>query len=228
MTKLIVALDTEENKAKKLVDELSGLVEIYKIGLYLFTSSGPGIVKYIINKGNKVFLDLKYYDIPNTVGLAVKSACELKVFCLTLHVSGGRSMLERAAKTVKLYPENARPKLFGVTVLTSMREQDLDKVSDISEEVIKRAKIAQECGLDGVVVSGEEIELVKSNCGKEFLAVVPGIRLSSSEIKGDDQKRILTPAEASEKGADFIVVGRPVLESPNPKDIVKEILAEIE
>jgi orotidine-5'-phosphate decarboxylase len=222
--KLIVALDTDDlRKVKRITDEFSGIVEIFKIGSQLFTRYGPKVVNMVHKKGGKVFLDLKFHDIPNTVKGAVESARDLGVFMLTLHTLGGRDMLE-AAGSVSL-----RPKLVGVTVLTSMDNRDLMSLGlrrKVKEEVLYLAKLAKDCGLDGVVCSPREIEIVRKKVGVDFMIIVPGIRPKGE--KASDQKRILTPKEAIALGADYIVVGRPILEASSPIKAVREILREID
>jgi orotidine-5'-phosphate decarboxylase len=212
--KLIVALDVDsEKRAKELVDMLCSEVKIFKVGSVLFTLSGPSIIKYINGKGGCVFLDLKFYDIPNTVKNAVGAATKLNVFMLTVHIGGGREMLEGVVGVVN------RPKIVGVTVLTSKSQKDAkDKVLDL-------AKLAKDAGLDGVVCSVHEALAVRKLCGRDFLIVTPGIRPKDSAV--DDQKRTATPSEAIKAGADFIVVGRPIIQAENPLLAAQEILKEI-
>lgn len=221
--KLIVALDTDDlRKVKRITDEFSGIVEIFKIGSQLFTRYGPRVVNIVNKKGGKVFLDLKFHDIPNTVKSAVESARDLGVFMLTLHTLGGKDMLEAAGSV------SDRPKLAGVTVLTSMDDRDLAGLGlrrKVEEEVLYLAKLAKDCGLDGVVCSPREIEIVRKKIGSDFMIIVPGIRPKGG--KASDQKRILTPKEAIALGADYIVVGRPILEARSPIKAVREILKEI-
>ncbi|MFC1501124.1 orotidine-5'-phosphate decarboxylase [Elusimicrobiota bacterium] len=212
MKKLIVALDVNEKpKALSLIDKLSPWVDIFKIGPVLFLNDGQEIVKKIKNIGKEVFLDLKFHDIPATVQRSVESAQKMGVYSLTLHSSGGEEMLKAAASV------NPRPKLWAVTVLTSQESS--------VEEVVKRAKLAKACGLDGVISSPLEAEIIKKECGKDFSVVTPGVRL---EKTNDDQKRTATPKAAIKAGADFIVVGRPVIEADNPVDIAQRINKEIE
>lgn len=221
--KLIVALDTGDlKKVKRITDEFSGIVEIFKIGSQLFTRYGPRVVNMVHKKGGKVFLDLKFHDIPNTVKSAVESARDLGVFMLTLHTLGGRDMLEAASSV------SGRPKLAGVTVLTSMDDRDLARLGlrrKVKEEVLYLAKLAKDCALDGAVCSPREIEIVRKKVGGDFMIIVPGIRPKGE--KASDQKRILTPREAIALGADYIVVGRPILEASSPIKAVREILKDI-
>lgn len=209
MKKIILALDVcDFKKAEKLVKETSSYIDIYKVGPILFLQFGKEILKMIKDNNKKVFLDLKFHDIPTVVKRSVESAWNLGIFSLTVHSIGGEEML-RAAVSVK-----NRPKIWAVTVLTS-------QVTTL-EEVIKRSKLAKSCGIDGVISSPFEIALIKSECGKNFEVVTPGIRLLMTENK-DDQKRVATPEIAVKEGADFIVIGRPILISNNPVEIVKNI-----
>ncbi|MGB2705390.1 MAG: orotidine-5'-phosphate decarboxylase [Candidatus Omnitrophota bacterium] len=217
--KLIVALDVDSfDKARRLVDKLSPYVNIFKVGSELFTACGPKIINYVNKKRKKVFLDLKFHDIPNTVGKATVAAAKHKVFMLTLHAAGGFDMLKKAANALK--GRRKRPLLVGVTVLTSKADKDVKK------EVLKLAKITKKAGLNGIVCSAKETRYVKKACGKEFIAVNPGIRPAWTR-KEDDQKRVATPKEAIKNGADFIVIGRPITKAKNPAFATKKILEEL-
>jgi orotidine-5'-phosphate decarboxylase len=216
--KLIVALDVNSfEKAKKLVDELAPYVNIFKVGSELFTSSGPKIIDYINRNKKKVFLDLKFYDIPNTVEKAVAAATKHKAFMLTLHASGGYEMLKCAGKVFKGMKK--KPLLVAVTVLTSKDEKN------VKTKVLDLAKLSKKAGLRGIVCSPQETWLVKKVCGKNFIVVNPGIRPLWA-AKGD-QKRVTTPEEAIKNGADFIVIGRPITKAEDPVSAVKKILEEI-
>lgn len=216
--KLIVALDVDSfDKAKKLIDKLSPHVGIFKVGSELFVSSGPKVIDYINKKRKKVFLDLKFFDIPNTVKRAVLSAAKHNVFMLTLHIYGGSEMLKEAASVLK--GKKRRPFLIGVSVLTSTAGKNAGK------EVIKLAKIAKAAGLDGVVCSAKETKQVKKACGKKLVVINPGIRPIWA-ARGD-QKRVTTPKVAIENGADFIVVGRPITQARNPIMAARKIIEEI-
>ncbi|MCA6069616.1 MAG: orotidine-5'-phosphate decarboxylase [Endomicrobium sp.] len=207
MKKIILALDVYDfKKAEKLVKETSPYIDVYKVGPILFLQSGKEIIKMIKDNGKEVFLDLKFHDIPVTVKRSVESARELGVFSLTTHSIGGEEMLKAAAAI-----EN-RPKIWAVTVLTSQ--------IITPEEVTRRAKLTKSCGIDGVISSPLEIALIKKECGKDFNVVTPGIRLLKVN---DDQKRVATPEVAIKEGADFIVVGRPILEAENPAEATKNI-----
>ncbi len=207
MKKTILALDVYDfQKAEKLVRETSPYIDVYKVGPILFLQSGKEIIKMIKDNGKKVFLDLKFHDIPATVKRSVESAKELGVFSLTVHSIGGEEMLKAAASV-----EN-RSKIWAVTVLTSQ--------ITTPEEVVRRAKLTKSCAIDGVISSPLEISLIKKECGKDFNVVTPGIRLAKAK---DDQKRVATPEMAIKEGADFIVVGRPILEAENPAEAAKNI-----
>ena len=213
--KLIVALDVNSfDKAKELIDKLSPYVNIFKVGSELFTSCGPQIINYINKKGKKAFLDLKFFDIPNTVQKATLAAAKHRVFMTTLHITGGFDMLKKAANALK--GKKKRPLLVGVTVLTSKAGKN------IAKEVTKLALIAKKAGLDGIVCSAKETKRVKKVCGKKFIVVNPGIRPLWA-ARGD-QKRITTPEKAIENGADFIVIGRPITKAKNPVSAAKKIL----
>lgn len=213
--KLIVALDVDSlEKAKKLVDKLSPYVSIFKVGSELFVTSGPKIIDYINKKGRKVFLDLKFFDIPNTVEKATLAAAKHKVFMLTLHATGGLEMLRRAKNAFKGMKK--RPLLIAVTVLTSKDEKGT------KTRVLDLARLSRKSGLNGIVCSPRETWLIKKVCGKNFIVVNPGIRpVWAAE---NDQKRVATPEEAIKSGADFIVVGRPITKAKNPVLAVKRLI----
>ncbi len=230
MSEIIIALNTiDEKKAENLVSLLIPYTKWFKIGYPLYIKAGNGFIERLKEKGAKVFLDLKFFDIPSVVSLAVKSALELEVDMLTLHTLGGFEMLESACKSLWEFEKEKRPLLIGVTILTSMSEAVLKDVSnarrDIEEEIETLARLAKSAGLDGVVVSGEEIEMVKRICGKGFITVVPGVRLK--EDLALDQERIITPSEAKKKGADFLVIGRPVTCAEDPVEKIKKYIKEI-
>ncbi len=232
---LIVALDVDTfEKAQKLIDALSDSVDIFKIGSQLFTAYGPFVTRYVQAKGKKVFLDLKFHDIPNTVASAVKSAVSLSVapnadkdfaplFMLTVHTQGGAEMMQAAANAAKEQAallKVARPLIVGVTVLTSTaRTKDTDSI------VLERARRAKDCGLDGIVASVEEAAMVRSALGKDFVIVTPGIRPAGADV--GDQKRVATPKAALEAGSNYLVVGRPIVAEADPKDAAQKILAEL-
>ena len=212
-SKLIVALDVDHlDRAHSLIRELRDHVDIFKVGSQLFTAAGPAIVAFINEQNKKCFLDLKFHDIPNTVAKAVESVASLRVTMLTIHASGGAEML-RAASGV-----SPRPVLLGVTVLTSV-------AGDVRQEVLRLAKLSKECGLDGIIASPHEIRLVREELGEEFLIVTPGIRPVWAEA--GDQKRVTTPGEVVAAGADYIVVGRPIIAANDPATAARRIIAEI-
>lgn len=231
--KLIIALDVDnKEKALSLIDELKSDVRHFKIGLELFSSCGPSIISDVSRSGCRIFLDLKYHDIPNTVLKAAVSVTLPGVFMLNLHALGGYDMMKKAAEAVREEADRAniaRPKVIAVTILTSMDEMALKKVgiSDtMNVEVLKLAGLAKEAGLDGVVASPLEVRRLREVFGKDFLIVVPGVRPKWAST--GDQKRIATPAEAIAGGASYIVVGRPVTEAKDRKEAVKKILGEME
>lgn len=212
--KLIVALDVDSfEKAKKLIDKLAPYVNIFKVGSQLFVNTGPDIIKYIRKKRKKVFLDLKFFDIPNTVEKAVREAAKHGVSMLTLHASGGFEMLKKASLALRNKP--GKPLLLGVTVLTST------KSGNASQDVTRLALMAKKAGLDGCVCSAKETREVKKVCGRRFIVVNPGVRPPGA--RKDDQKRVTTPEEAIKKGADFIVIGRPITKAKDPVEAVKKI-----
>jgi orotidine-5'-phosphate decarboxylase len=216
---LIVALDVKTfDEAKTLVMKLGDSVDIYKIGSQLFTAYGPHAVRLISEMGKKIFLDLKFHDIPNTVAKAVESAMGLNVFMLTVHTAGGREMMEAAVAAVQ--KQSDRPFIVGVTVLTSDTG-----TANTSQLVLERARMALESGLDGVVASPQEAAMLRRELGSKFIIVTPGIRPASAAT--NDQKRIATPAEAIAAGSNYLVVGRPIVEASSPKEAAKAILKQI-
>lgn len=229
--RIIVALDVPNAlAARDLVDMLSGRVGMFKVGLELFCSEGPGFVRELVANGHKVFLDLKLHDIPNTVAGAIKSLSQIGVFMCNVHALGGHTMMEQAAKALRESVEKgSMPLLIGVTVLTSMDDKDLMGVGiskTSGDEVICLAQLAKSAGLDGVVASPREIELIRAACGDEFVIVTPGVRPAWTST--DDQKRVLTPKEAVAKGATYVVVGRPITKSSDPVTAAQRIASEID
>ena len=228
-SKLIVALDiNNKEELMQFLTLVGDLIETVKIGPILFTKEGPEIVKYIKSKNYKVFLDLKFHDIPKTVGGAVSSATEIGIDMLTIHTLGGFNSMEAgiaAATYTASELKKPKPLVFGVTILTSYDEAHIKDIfggdKTLSEHVVLLSRLAKSSGLDGVICSPLEIEIVKKNCGDDFLVVVPGIRLPDENI--DDQRRVTTPKEAIEKGADFIVVGRSITASYDPVGKIEKI-----
>lgn len=227
MSEIIIALDVSSGeKAHQVVDTLGEKACWYKVGLELFLRDGVSALKMLKKKGKKVFLDLKFHDIPNTVSRAVESSADMGVDMINVHVLGGAEMMESAASV--LVNRKNPPLLVGVTILTSMDTTSLKKLG------IKRsprgwvgelALLAQECGLDGVVASGKEIKRIRSLCGQNFKIVTPGIRFSDGN--SNDQKRIVTPKQASKWGADFLVMGRPILSAKNPRQAYERAIREL-
>ncbi len=231
--KLIVALDFDDlNSANQTINQLGDFVTWFKIGGQLFTATGPTSVETTRNLGKKVFLDLKFHDIPNTVAGAVAAAAQTGASMINMHASGGFEMM-RAAREAAAAQASAweipRPALLGVTVLTSIDEtsfqRDFQTERKLRDQVAYLAELSQKAGLDGVVASPLEIELVRRVCGDRFLIVTPGVR--PRWAAAGDQRRIRTPAEAIEAGADYIVVGRPITGTDNPREAAKNILQEI-
>jgi orotidine-5'-phosphate decarboxylase len=222
--KIIVALDVPtKEKALGLVKQLRDQIYFFKIGLQLYTAEGPEIVRAVLATGAKVWLDIKLYDIPNTVGRAVESASHLGVHMLTIHLSGGSEMIRAAtgARANDLL-------LLGVTVLTSSTEETLREVGiggNVEDQVLRLAKLGVEAGIDGVVASPHEIRKLRTEFGNKIKIAVQGIRPTWAEP--GDQKRIMTPREALEAGADYIGIGRPITAHPNPREAVTKILQEI-
>lgn len=224
-TTLIAALDVDtKEKAFGIVEKLGENVIWYKVGKQLFTRFGPEIVRGLKERGKKVFLDMKFHDIPNTVGQAVRSAAAIGADLCNVHASGGPSMLKAAAEAAK----ETGIIVTAVTVLTSLDESELNAVgirATPAEQVLRLAKLTKECGLQGVVCSALEIPIVKQACGDDFILVVPGIRPAGA-AKGD-QKRVMTPAEAAKVGAQFIVVGRPIIAADDPVAAAKAVNDEL-
>ncbi|MBI4397760.1 MAG: orotidine-5'-phosphate decarboxylase [Candidatus Omnitrophica bacterium] len=232
--RVIAALDVEDRaSAKRILSQLKGKISIFKVGMELFTSQGPRVIDWVHRAEAKVFLDLKFHDIPNTVAAACKMAVRLGVFMMNVHTSGGSVMMKWA---VEHTAEEARrlgipkPMLIGVTVLTSLTEQEIrDEIGierPLKEEVLHLAGMAQRAGLDGVVASAHEIEAIKKKL-KNFTVVTPGIR-PEWYVTGSDQKRVMTPKMAFDAGADYIVIGRPIVQDPKPAKACEKIFKELE
>ena len=232
--KIIVALDVPTREAAmEIVNELQDSVGAYKVGMELYNATGPAILADIAAAGGRVFLDLKFHDIPNTVAGAARTVSRLGVFMFNVHCSGGGAMMRTAAEALTAETQangQEKPLLIGVTVLTSMSEAELQGELGVSRamgaQVTALAQLAQSSGLDGVVCSPLEIELIRKACGKDFVIVTPGIRPRSAA--SDDQKRIMTPAEAVRLGADYLVIGRPITKAPDRRQAVADIVKEME
>ena len=228
MAQLIVALDyTNAKDALATAESLCGCPVWMKVGLELFTQEGPSVVRRLKDMGFKVMLDLKMFDIPNTVAGGVRSACRMGVDLITLHALGGERMIRAAADAVAENPVSGRPLLFAVTVLTSMTPGELPGYGEnLSGLAVDLAAGGHSWGLDGVVCSGHEVEAIKSRC-PGLLCLTPGIRPATGST-ADDQRRVMTPAQAVRIGSDFLVVGRPITKAPVPADAARDILDEME
>ena len=231
--KLIVALDFDNlNAANQLITTLSDNVKWFKIGKQLFTATGPASVKLVRDANKEIFLDLKFHDIPNTVAGAVASATMIGANMINMHASGGFEMMHAAREAAEEKSTKLgipKPTLLGVTVLTSIDEASLQRdfgtQRKLKDGVANLAELSQKAGLDGVVASPLEIELIRAGCGDDFLIVTPGVR--PAQARSNDQRRIMTPTEAIAAGADYIVVGRPITASDDPCEAAGTILQEI-
>ena len=225
--RLIVALDVSSAaEAKKIVQSLSKTISTYKVGTQLFTAEGPGVVLDLVKSRKKVFLDLKFHDIPNTVAGGVRSAAAMGVSMLTVHAAGGSAMLRAAMEAARQAPKPLI--VLAVTVLTSLSDADLQETGVAGrarDHALVLATLARNCGCDGVVASPHEARVIRQDLGAGFVIVTPGIRPAGS-AKGD-QSRVNTPAEAIAAGANYLVVGRPITEAENPAQVVREILGQI-
>jgi len=224
--RLIVALDVSSAAAaQKIVAAVGDSALTYKVGMQLYTAEGPPVVRALVSSGRQVFLDLKYHDIPNTVGAAVAEAAKLGVSMLTVHASGSTKMLKAAVEAARVRPEMM---VLAVTVLTSMGAQDLETIGmagSLEQSAVRLAKIALENGCPGIVTSAREASAVRGALGHEFAIVTPGVRPAGAAA--DDQVRVVTPAQAIAAGASHIVVGRPITAAADPAAEARAILAEI-
>ncbi len=231
--RLIVALDFNTiAEAKRFIDKTSDLVGFYKVGSVLFTKAGPQIVRFLKRRGAKVFLDLKFHDIPSVVAGAAQVCTLLGVDMFNLHLLTGFQTLEQTLKGVLGIAAKRglkKPLILGVTILTSMSEASFKDIFgttySLAEKVILLARLAKSAGLDGVIASPFEIEEIKRACGEDFTVVCPGIR--PKDERAYDQARFMTPKEAIERGADYIVVGRPIIRAKEPREIIKRIQEEL-
>lgn len=227
MAKLIVALDNDDlGVIEQLLQQLTPIVKIFKVGSQLFTATGSQALKLIQQKGAEVFLDLKFHDIPNTVSHAVEAAVRYNPLFLTVHALGGSQMLRSA--TAARDHLGAKTKILGVTILTSLDKGQLEEIglsASVNEEVLCLAQMAKGAGLDGIVASPQEISFLRKSLGSDFIIVAPGIR--SKGPMGDDQRRTMQAKEAVLAGADYLVVGRPITQAQNPYQAAKKIMEEI-
>lgn len=232
--RLILALDVPGLKeAEDLVERLSGRVKYFKIGMELHNAAGPEAARMVRRHGGEVFLDLKFHDIPNTVGRTAEVIAGLGVFMFNVHAAGGSEMMRRAAESARVaaarqgYP---KPLVIGMTLLTSIDQKILNQEMQVSgslgDHVVFWSRLAQEAGLDGVVASPREISLIKEACGSGFVTVTPGIRPVWAEM--GDQRRTMTPKEAVALGGDYLVIGRPITQAPDPVEAAGRVLDEIE
>jgi len=216
-----------------LVDALRGLAGGFKIGNRLFTSEGPALVRRIVDAGSRVFLDLKYHDIPNTVEQAVEAAVGTGAWMINVHASGGTAMMQAAARAAR--ETSARlgrpaPLMIGVTVLTSLDQEALGAIGvdrPVLDQVIALARLTRQAGLQGVVASAQETPAIRQTCGPDFQIVTPGIRGAAAGAERNDQSRTMGPAEAVRAGASYIVVGRPVIAAPDPRAAAAAIVEEL-
>jgi orotidine-5'-phosphate decarboxylase len=240
--KLIVAVDVPTaDAASQVAGKLRGHVGVFKVGLELFCTEGPGVVRNLAAGGDKVFLDLKFNDIPNTVRAAARGAAQLGVSMFTIHANGGVKMMEAALEGARAGAESVGipwPMVLAVTVLTSLDGEDLGEIGlagSPEEAVVRLARLAQGAGVDGIVASPREVTSLRKACGPQFVIVTPGIRPAqaresedSPRAKPDDQARIATPFAAIQSGADYLVVGRPILQAPDPAAAADAIVREME
>jgi orotidine-5'-phosphate decarboxylase len=228
--KILVALDVEtREEALRLADMLRGSVGGFKIGSRLFTAEGPSMVRALTERGDRVFLDLKFHDIPNTVATAVQAAAGLGVWMLNVHASGGTAMMQAARASAH---ETAAklgvqaPLVIAVTVLTSMSQSALQETGvpiDLIDQVLRLAELARDAGLDGVVASPRETAAIRRRCGADFAIVTPGIRGGAAAATKDDQERTMSPADAVAAGSSYLVVGRPIIGASDPREAAQKI-----
>jgi len=232
--RIIVALDLSNyDEAKELLNKLVPIAQWFKIGPQLFTRLGPNIIREIKDKGKKLFLDLKFHDIPNTVARASEAAVEMGVDMFNIHVSGGLEMMRTTAEAVKSKASELKiekPILLGVTILTSLDEtsfqRNFNSSNSLNDQITYMARLAQRAGLDGVVASPREIKIIKNACGEDFIVVTPGVRPDWSSQ--DDQARTMTPQQALAQGADYVVIGRPIYRATEPVSAMARVIQEVE
>ena len=234
MDKLLVALDVDSSgRAHELASGLRGVAGGFKVGSRLFTLEGPALVRQLTDAGARVFLDLKFHDIPNTVAQAVEAAAQTGAWMINVHASGGVPMMQaaaRAAADAAAREGRRRPIVIGVTVLTSMDDATLESIGvqrTLLEQVVTLARMAQDAGLDGVVASPQETAAIRAACGSDFSIVTPGIRGASAGTAKNDQSRTMGPADAIRAGASYIVVGRPIIAAADPRVAAAAIVEEL-
>ncbi len=219
------AIDTARiNDAQKIIDSVKEHIGGIKLGLEFFTASGGFGVKKLSESKLPIFLDLKFHDIPNTVAKAVEAACHLNPYMMTIHLSGGAEMIKAAVKAASASKSTNKPLIIGVSVLTSMDEENISQVGvsgKIADQVLRLAEIGVKNGINGLVCSAHEIEIIRKNFGNDIKIVVPGIRPAG--FGGNDQKRVQTPADAMKLGADYLVIGRAITSAPDPKTVARII-----
>ncbi len=231
--RLVLALDVDDGEtALGLVEQLEESVDVFKVGMQLFTREGPEIIRRIRERGKKVFYDAKYHDIPNTVANAGRMAVRLGLHIYNVHTLGGYEMIERTVLATRKEAEELgveKPLILGVTVLTHLDQgmlRDLGMEKELKDEVVHLAGLAKRAGLEGVISSPKEIKLIRQACGDDFLIMTPGIRPLWAD--GNEQRRRMTPREALKAGADFIVIGRPILQAGDPVEATRKVLQEME
>ena len=234
MDRILIALDVSTAaEALAMADRLRGVVGGYKIGSQLFTAAGPSVVRALVDRGDRVFLDLKFHDIPNTVAGAVKAATRLGVWMVNVHASGGSAMMRAAHDAAREEADRLSippPLVIAVTVLTSLDGSALNAVGVAAtpmDQVVRLARLSQDAGLDGVVASPQETSAIRAACGPEFVIVTPGIRGGAAASGPDDQQRTATPAGAIEAGSSYLVIGRPITGAGDPRAAAQRIAAEI-
>jgi orotidine-5'-phosphate decarboxylase len=232
--RILVALDVESgSEALRLADSLRGTVGGFKIGSRLFTAEGPAIVRALADRGDRVFLDLKFHDIPNTVATAVEAATQLGVWMLNVHAGGGAVMMRAAraaAHEAAAKRQVAPPLVIAVTVLTSMNQATLKEIGiviDLMDQVLRLAELTREAGLDGVVASPLETAAIRKRCGADFAIVTPGIRGGAADATKGDQERTMSPAQAVAAGSSYLVVGRPIIAATDPRQAAETIAASL-
>ena len=234
MDRILIALDVPSAaEALALADTLRGSVAGFKSGSQLFTAAGPEVVRVLVERGDLVFLDLKFHDIPNTVAGAVRSAASLGVWLVNVHAAGGAAMMAAAREAAEQQPSPAghRPLVIAVTVLTSMDGPALHSVgvpADPLDQVLHLSRLAKEAGLDGVVASPLETAAIRQVCGPDFLIVTPGIRGGAATAGADDQRRTMSAADAIAAGSSYLVIGRPITGAGDPRAAARQIAEEIE